>query len=198
MDPHHFFIVFPLPLSHLYILRLSILGFLQVSLVRKILKEKKYFLWLFKMNSIKKRFWVVKKSFPELYCIILPLSLSFAGFRNSKNVSSCKGCFLEMYFYDRWLYLFEGGGYAGEEQRERENLKQSPCWVQSPMWGLISPSWDHDPSWNQESQYAQQTESLRYSSMKHFLKIQILGLQSHTKNMNTQGTTQRTAFLYAL
>lgn len=26
--------------------------------------------------------------------------------KHAKNVSSCKGCLLEMYFYERWLSLF--------------------------------------------------------------------------------------------
>ena len=33
---------------------------------------------------------------------------------------------------------------------ERENLKQTPCWVQSQTWDLIPQPWDDDLSWNQE------------------------------------------------
>ena len=35
----------------------------------------------------------------------------------------------------------------GQRQKERENLKQTPCWAQSPTLGSISWSWDHDLSW---------------------------------------------------
>lgn len=42
---------------------------------------------------------------------------------------------------------------VGEEQREREreNLKQTLLWAQSPTWGSIPQPWDHDLSQNQES-----------------------------------------------
>ena len=38
-----------------------------------------------------------------------------------------------------------------EGEREKENLKQSPCSVQSLMQGLIPQSWYHDLSQNRES-----------------------------------------------
>ena len=41
--------------------------------------------------------------------------------------------------------------WEGQAERERENLKQSPCWAQSPMRGSIPWPWDHNPSRNQES-----------------------------------------------
>ena len=35
--------------------------------------------------------------------------------------------------------------------REIENLKQTSCSAQSPVWGSISRPWDHNLSWNQEA-----------------------------------------------
>lgn len=40
------------------------------------------------------------------------------------------------------------GGYGGEA--EVENLKQTPWWAHSPVWGLISQPRDHDLSQNEE------------------------------------------------
>lgn len=48
-----------------------------------------------------------------------------------------------------------GGGAEGVG--ERENLNQASCPVQSPTWGSVLRSQDHDPSRNQES-VAQLTE----------------------------------------
>ena len=38
---------------------------------------------------------------------------------------------------------------GGDGQREREDLKQIPCSVGSPVQGSISAPWNHDPSRNQ-------------------------------------------------
>lgn len=100
-------------------------SFLRLFLARKILKEKKnIFCDFLKWNSIKKRFWVVEKSFPELHCILLPLNLICAGFKHAKNVSSCKGCLLEMHFYERWLSMF------------RHNMTFLPWWLKKQFFEI--------------------------------------------------------------
>ena len=57
--------------------------------------------------------------------------------------------------------------WAGQGQRERENLEQAPCSAQSMMQGLIPWPWDHDLSRNQELD-AQLTESPRGPKMNFF------------------------------
>lgn len=46
------------------------------------------------------------------------------------------------------FFLNKGGRKAGEEQRERENLKQALCLV----WASTSQPWDHDLNQNEESE----------------------------------------------
>ena len=54
-------------------------------------------------------------------------------------------CFLKRLIYQRERES------EGEVHLETENLKQTPRWARSPMWGPIPGPWDHDLSWNQES-----------------------------------------------
>ena len=49
-----------------------------------------------------------------------------------------------------------------EGQRERENLKQTPCWSRSPIWSSISPPQDYVLNWNQEVR-SQSTEPPRHT-----------------------------------
>lgn len=126
MGPHQlFFTDSPLTPCHGYFSILCMPSFLRLFLARTILKEKKnIFCDFLKWNSIKKRFWVVEKSFPELHCILLPLNLICAGFKHAKNVSSCKGCLLEMHFYERWLSMF------------RHNMTFLPWWLKKQFFEI--------------------------------------------------------------
>jgi len=59
----------------------------------------------------------------------------------------------ENFFRDLFIYLFRvhvqtGGGAEGD----RENLKQTPCWVRSLMGCSISQHWDHNLSGNLEQE----------------------------------------------
>ena len=55
--------------------------------------------------------------------------------------------------FEKDLFIWE---WKRETQKEslgkgqRETLKQTLCWVQSPAQGSISLPQDHDLSWNQE------------------------------------------------
>ena len=51
----------------------------------------------------------------------------------------------------RRAFLFKRGTSGVETQRERENRKQAPRSVQSPVRGSIPQPWDHNLSRNQES-----------------------------------------------
>ena len=54
---------------------------------------------------------------------------------------------LEIIFSKDCLFVWQWGHKQGEQQRERE--KQASHWARSPVWGLISGSWDHDLSQRQ-------------------------------------------------
>ena len=57
--------------------------------------------------------------------------------------------FLNMYLFLERVHMHATEGRA-EGEGKGENLKQTPCWMQSPTQDLISGPWDHDLSWNQE------------------------------------------------
>jgi len=59
----------------------------------------------------------------------------------------------EIFFFFKILFSYLRERERDREQGEgqRENLKQTPSWEQSPTRDLISSPWDHDLSWNQES-----------------------------------------------
>ena len=81
--------------------------------------------------------------------------------------------FLKIYLF----YLFWEREREREDMSEAErgrgwgrgnNLKQTPQWAWSPMWGLISQLWDHELSQHQKLD-AQPTEPLRFPSKFVFL-----------------------------
>ena len=68
---------------------------------------------------------------------------------------SCWWVCLKKFFKFQNLFIWEKEQVrtwaGGKGQKERENLKQNPSWVQSPTWGSIPEPWDHDLSWNKET-----------------------------------------------
>ena len=52
----------------------------------------------------------------------------------------------EKYFLIVNIYILGGQVGGAEGEGERENLKYTPCPVQSPIQSLISKPWDHDPN----------------------------------------------------
>ena len=55
-----------------------------------------------------------------------------------------------MAFFSFPFFFLRERGAEREGERERENLKQAPCPVQSPTQGSIPQSWEYDLSRNQE------------------------------------------------
>ena len=65
---------------------------------------------------------------------------------------------IQVFFLKKGLFILESEKEwerelrgEGQKEKERENLQQIPCWVQSPTWGSIPGPWGYDLSQNQES-----------------------------------------------
>ena len=91
---------------------------------------------------------------------------SFTHFNVSElhpHLSTCQNL-PPFFFKDLFIYLRERAWMQeGQRERERENLKQTPCWAQGLMQAIPQP-WDHHLSQNQEF-VSQSNEPPRWPSL---------------------------------
>ena len=76
----------------------------------------------------------------SVYRCILPSGIDGMVERSEKTSQCGNFFFIIIFFRER------GEGAERDRDRERENLKQTPCSVQSPTWVSILRPWDHDLS----------------------------------------------------